>query len=297
MTSRQQEEALHYFRTHAKEWAKKAISSELGKVNVIQQRNQYVMKVLEDRSETRSMLDVGSGTGDLVCEIAKRGVSAFGVDFAQEMIDIALKNKEEMQLEMAHFECCSVFDCAFSDNEFDLISANGFIEYLSQEEMQDFFDLVQKLLAPHGSFVVSSRNRLFNIVSMSPFTESDLKGTDGEALIKEAMALTSNVGIAELLALNPASLQEPDTKLAKTGVDLESRFQYTPVQLMKLLSKRNLKPVELFPIHIHGVPPAFKNKHPDVHTSISNLLQTHAEKNTELIPFSSAFMLHVQKSD
>ncbi|UCF61344.1 MAG: methyltransferase domain-containing protein, partial [Anaerolineaceae bacterium] len=267
MTSKQQEEALHYFSIHAKEWAKKAISSERDKVNVIQQRNQYVLKVLEDRSETRSMLDVGSGTGDLVCEMAKRGVTAFGVDFAPDMIDIAIKKKEEMQLEMAHFECCSIFDCTFSDNEFDLISANGFIEYLSQEEMGDFFDLVQKLLAPQGSFVLSSRNRLFNIVSMSPFTEGELKGTDMEALIHEAMALAANVEFSELLAVNPASLQEPDIKLAKTGVDVKSRFQYTPVQLMKLLGKRDLKPVELFPIHIHGVPPAFKNKHPEVHTS------------------------------
>ncbi|KPK94706.1 MAG: hypothetical protein AMJ88_03320 [Anaerolineae bacterium SM23_ 63] len=297
MTSRKQEEALDYFTTHAKEWAKKAISSDRGKVNVIQQRNQYVLKVFEDRSETRSVLDVGSGTGDLVCEIAKQGVSALGVDFARKMIDIALQKKQEMQLEMAHFECCSIFDCNFTEREFDLISANGFIEYLSQDEMSDFFDLVQKILAPRGSFVVSSRNRLFNITSMSPFTKDELKGKDVEALINEAAALASNVDIAELLAIIPASLQEPDIKLARTGVDVESRFQFTPVQLMQMLNTRDLNPVELYPIHIHGVPPTFKGKHPEVHASISNLLQTHAEQNTEFIPFSSTFMLHVQKGD
>lgn len=297
MTSRQQEEALHYFTTHAKEWANKAVSSDRGKVNVIQQRNQYVLKVLKDRSETSSVLDVGSGTGDLVCGIAKQGVNAFGVDFAQEMIDISLKKKQEMQLEIAHFECCSIFDCAFSEKEFDMISANGFIEYLSHDEMSVFFDIVQKLLAPQGSFIVSSRNRLFNIISMSPFTRVELMGTDVEALMNEAIALASNVDIAELPAINPASLQEPDTKHVRTEVDVTTRFQYTPVQLMKMLNARDLKPVELFPIHIHGVPSTFKNKYPEVHASISNLLQTHAEQNTELIPFSSVFMLHVQKGD
>jgi 2-polyprenyl-3-methyl-5-hydroxy-6-metoxy-1,4-benzoquinol methylase len=295
MRSRQQKEALHYFKTHAQEWQKKAQSSDQQKVNVIRQRNQYVLKVLKERSETSFVLDVGCGTGDLVCEIAKQGITAIGVDYAQEMIDIALMKKQDLKLETAHFECRSIFDCDSSKQEFDVVSANGFIEYLSQDELSALFDIVCKILAPRGSFVVSSRNRLFNIFSMSAFTLMEMDGTDLEALMKEAMALVANAEIKELAAIKPASLQKTDTKHERTGVDVTTRFQYTPVQLMRMLGERGLKPIELYPIHIHGVHPTFKEKHPEVHASISDLLQNYAEKNTELLPFSSCFMLHAQK--
>lgn len=53
------------------------------------------------------VLDVGCGTGDLVCDLAKNEINARGVDFAQEMIDIAKDNAHKMGLEKAKFECCS----------------------------------------------------------------------------------------------------------------------------------------------------------------------------------------------
>jgi 2-polyprenyl-3-methyl-5-hydroxy-6-metoxy-1,4-benzoquinol methylase len=297
MKSKQQEEALDYFKTHAAEWAKKAISSERDSVNVIQQRNQFVLKVLDTRTETKKALDVGSGTGDLVCDMAKRGVSALGIDYAQEMVDIAQERKSQLQLEMAQFECCSIFDGTLSGASFDLIAANGFIEYLSRDEMQDFFDLVKDLLAPNASFVVSVRNRLFNLVSMSSFTSNEFSGTDVDALMNEALALSSNTVLTDLLEIEPAALQETDIKLVEPGVAVESRYQYTPIQIMRMLATRGLEAVELYPVHIHGVPPAFKKQHPEIHTSISNLLQSQAENSPELIPFASTFMLHLMKGE
>jgi 2-polyprenyl-3-methyl-5-hydroxy-6-metoxy-1,4-benzoquinol methylase len=295
MSSRQQKEALHYFKTHAQEWQKKAQSSDQQKVNIIRQRNQYVLKVLKERSETRVVLDVGCGTGDLVCEIAEQGITAIGIDYAKEMIDIALMKKQDLQLETAHFECCSVFDRDFYEQEFDVIAANGFIEYLSLIELSDFFDIVCRILAPRGSFIVSSRNRLFNIFSMSTFTLMEMDGRYLEALMNEAIAIVSGTEIKELMTIKPASLQKTGTKHERTGVDVSTRFQYTPVQLMRMLDERSLKTIELYPIHIHGVHPAFKDKYPEVHTSISDLLQNYAEKNLELLPFSSSFMVHAQK--
>ncbi len=72
MTNIQQEEALRYFRSHAEDWQNKAKASGEGKVNIIQQRNGYVIEIIKDRKETKSILDVGCGTGDLVCHIAKQ---------------------------------------------------------------------------------------------------------------------------------------------------------------------------------------------------------------------------------
>lgn len=297
MTTKQQDETLRYFKSHAEDWKNKAEFSDPQRVNIIQQRNRYVVKVINNYSLSGYVLDVGCGTGDLVCEIAQQGIEAIGVDYAQEMIDLATEKSQDSQLTKAHFECCSIFDFNFSERKYSLISANGFIEYISQDELSQFFDLVCDALAPQGSFVVGSRNRLFNIFSINKYTSHELAESDFDLLIKEAIALASGADIEELIKMECAPLQKPDTTHEKTKIDVTTRFQYTPLRLIRMLSERGLKPIEVYPIHIHGVPPAFKNRQPEIHTSISNLLQTYAEQSPELVPWSSSFMLHVRKVD
>ena len=295
MTDVQQEEALHYFNAHAEEWKNKAKAADAGQVNLIQQRNQYVIAIISDRKETISMLDIGCGTGDLVCEAAKKGINSIGVDFAQEMIDLALKTTKEEQLKKAKFECCSIFDFNLSEKKFDVISANGFIEYISQQELNKFFDLVCDALNPNGSFVVGSRNRLFNLFSLNSFTQQELDSSSIESLLKESMVFASGDNIEEVLKVEPAPLQNNDTQHTFTGIDVLTRFQYTPHQLVNMLKERGFEVVEVYPVHIHSLPSVFKEKHPEIHTSISNLLHSHARQCPELVPFSSSFMLHAQK--
>ena len=55
------------------------------KANVIEQRNEYILQVEDERPATRSFLDVVYGTGELVCHTARRGIDATGVDYAPEM--------------------------------------------------------------------------------------------------------------------------------------------------------------------------------------------------------------------
>lgn len=297
MTTFQQEEALRYFKTQAQDWQDKANVSDEIKVNVIKQRNGYVLKVIKNREETRSILDVGCGTGDLVCEIAKKGINATGVDFAQEMIEIALKKAQEEQLEKANFECCSIFDFDFSKSKYNVISANGFIEYITQNELNKFFDLVYEALAPNGSFIVGSRNRLFNIFSLNAYTQYEINESAVEGLLEEAIVLASGEGLEDLLKRKPIAFQKTDTKHTKTGIDVTTRYQYTPLQLITLLKNNGFNATEIYPIHIHAIPLVFIDKHPEIHGSISNLLQNYGRQSPELVPYSSSFMLHVQKED
>ena len=298
MKNVQQEEALRYFKTYAEGWQNEAKASGAGKVNKIRQRNGYVIEIIKDRKETKSFLDVGCGTGDLVCDVAKQGINATGVDFAQDMIELALNKAKGEQLEKAHFECCSIFEIDFSKHKYDVISANGFIEYISQNELNKFFDIVCDALNPNGSFVVGSRNRLFNLFSLNEFTHQELNESNVEALLKEAVALASGEKIEEISRrMEAAPLQKPDTQHPKTGIDVTTRFQYTPLQLMNMLNDRGFESVEMYPIHIHSVPLLFKDKHPEIHVSISNLLQAYARQCSELVPFSSSFMLHLQKNE
>lgn len=295
MTKKQQEETLDYFQSHAEDWHTKATGQNKKKVNVIQQRNGYVLQVIKERSDNGLVLDVGCGTGDLVCDIAREQVDAVGVDFAQDMIDISVEKASENQLGNASFECCSIFDFDFSSRQFDVISANGFIEYISFEEMDRFYDIVYDALPEGGSFIVGSRNRLFNLFSLNAFTLQELKDDNVEGLLNEAIHLASGDRFDDISEVEIVPIQDPDQKHEKTGIGVTTRFQYTPLQLVKMLSEKGFKPVEVYPVHIHSVPPQFKQKFPELHTAVANTLQKNCRNHLELLPTSSTFMLHLKK--
>lgn len=295
MITKQQQESLDYFKKHAEDW--RSIAEGLGdaKVNIIEQRNKYVQRVASEHTAIRSFLDVGCGTGELACYVARGGVDTVGVDYAREMIDLATKKALDEDISQVNFVYSSIFDFEIQPESYDLISANGFIEYISQQEMITFFDLVAKVLTPGGTFVVSARNRLFNLVSMNDFTLQELNAGTVDLLFREAVAWSNAREMVDVLNTDCAPFQESDTEHAKTGIDVTTRFQYTPLQLINLLRTKGLNAVEVYPVHIHGVTPSFKETHTKIHVSIGNLLQEYARHSTQLLASASTFMLHLKK--
>ena len=295
MPTKQQKEALDYFREKAEEWRTKATGDGSLRVNIISQRNGFVLQIAGERTSTRAFLDVGCGTGELVCDMARKGISSTGVDYAQEMIDLASRKAQAEGVADARFVRSSIFDFPIEKESYDLIAANGFIEYISLKEMEAFFDIVANSLAPGGSFVVGSRNRLYNLFSLNDYTREEFESGVAHVLIQEATALSAMVNLKEVVTKDCAPLQPAEAIHPKTGINVTTRFQYTPLQLIKLLQQRGLSAEEVYPAHIHAAPPSFRANEPSVHTSIANLLQTYARGNPQLIPVASTFMLHVRK--
>lgn len=296
MATKQQSETLKYFRRYARDWKRKANISTKDKVNVIKQRNDYVIKVVSERNNTNLALDVGCGTGDLVCELAKKGISATGVDFAKDMIDIAKKNARALNLKKAKFECVSIFDYNIEPNKYDIVSANGFIEYISYEEFKKFIKISFRILKPGGSLILGSRNRLFNIFSLNKFTEEEIDEGSLNALLLESVEIAKANNIRKLYGIRTVSLQKEGKKHHETEIKVNTRYQFTPVQLINMLRDNGFEAIEIYPIHIHGIFSKFKDKHQAIHGNISNLLQNYAQGNMSLIPQSSSFMIHVKKS-
>jgi 2-polyprenyl-3-methyl-5-hydroxy-6-metoxy-1,4-benzoquinol methylase len=295
MDTKQQSEALDYFRKHAGNWKEKGKMVSQGKVDVIKQRNDFVLKVIGEREKTEVVLDIGCGAGDLVCEIASKGIDAIGVDFAKEMIEIAEDNAREIQQGKARFDCCSIFDFQFDPDKYDVISANGFIEYISYRELDQLLDLCWNALKKGGSLVLGSRNRLFNIFSLNEFTKEEIESGSTTALLLEATQIVKSENIYDLTEFNAVSLQKEDKEHKDTGIKVSTRHQFTPAQLVNMLKDKRFEPIEIFPIHVHGVTAKFKDKNPTVHGHIANLLQNYADNNMDLIPQSSSFMIHVKK--
>jgi 2-polyprenyl-3-methyl-5-hydroxy-6-metoxy-1,4-benzoquinol methylase len=295
MTTNQQSQALEYFSKQAADWRRKAEQSGERKVNVIGLRNSYVLQVANERSLSLPFLDVGCGTGELVIEMSVRDVTCTGVDYSREMIDLAMSKARAESAARARFVCSSIFDFDMQPAAYDLISANGFIEYISLDQMLLFFDRVGAALAPGGSFVVGSRNRLFNLMSMNDFTLQEVKAGATPELLQEAVDWTNANGMLNVASGPCAPFQPRETEHPITGVKVKTRFQYSPLQLMNLLQERGLTTVEVYPVHIHGVTPQFKTEHAEVHASIANLLQDYARRNTRLLAHASTFMLHAIK--
>jgi 2-polyprenyl-3-methyl-5-hydroxy-6-metoxy-1,4-benzoquinol methylase len=294
MDTRQQNEALDYFKRHADDWQKKGSIDSQDKVNVIKQRNDFVLKVIGEREKTKTVLDIGCGTGALICEIASRGIHAMGIDFAKEMIEIAENNAKRIKQGKAKFECCSIFDFQFDPSKYDVISANGFIEYISHKELDQLLNLSLKALKKGGSLVLSSRNRLFNIFSLNEFTKEEVENGNITALLLEAIQIVKSENINDLVGFDTAPLQKEDERHKDTGIKVSTRYQFTPGQLVNMLKGKGFDPIEILPIHVHGVTPKFKDKHPSVHGNIANLLQNCGSMS--LIPQSSSFMIHVKKA-
>ncbi|NCC62737.1 MAG: class I SAM-dependent methyltransferase, partial [Verrucomicrobiae bacterium] len=187
MITRQQQEAHDYFRKHAEQWGLKAENYSSKVFNVIQERNKYVLDVARENAPIHSFLDVGCGTGDLVLQAASLGIPSVGVDFAEEMIEQAVRKMDDVKNSEAKFFHASIFDFKMDNEEYDLISANGFIEYISQKELAVFFDLVSRSLKHGGSFVCGSRNRLFNLFSLNAYTQNEIDSGIAGLLLKEAV--------------------------------------------------------------------------------------------------------------
>ncbi|MFX1384655.1 MAG: class I SAM-dependent methyltransferase [Promethearchaeota archaeon] len=295
--SKQQIDALEYFQKHAHEWAVKAKGKSLEKFNLIKERNDYVLNRLKNLKKKDLTLDIGCGTGDLVIEIAKKNIHSIGVDFAEDMIKIAKKNALKNNAHLAEFICQSIFEYDFEKHEYDLISANGFIEYISIEELNLLLELCHNGLKSGGSLVLGSRNRLFNVFSMNEFTEVEIAQNSINALILESIAWINGIKIEDIINMESLPLENLKQEQKITNINISMRYQFTPLQLIKLLKEKGFKVVHIYPIHIHGVVPKFKDLYPAVHKNIALLLQQYAIENINLLPNASTFIIHAIKED
>ena len=292
----QQEQTRQFFRSGADDWQNKS-ANQSGEYNMIQDRSRAVLEVIDNAENVLRFLDVGCGSGQLVIDVAMRGIGAEGNDFADEMILKCEENRKAANVS-AKFMGGSFFDVTFDKNAYDVISAQGFIEYLSPDEMTIFFELCFNMLRPGGSLVVGSRNRLFNAFSLNEFTTLEASLGTVNVLMSEAVALqTSGSQEAALEALRQYERIDPQPKIhPSTGIAVDTRHQYAPSDLIYRLRHLGFSPKTIFPVHYHGIPLNLKLDHPELHSQIAKIASDIGIQDQRLVPFSSTFVLQVLKS-
>jgi len=293
--SQQQKQTHRFFRRGAAAWQKKSVGAAKS-YNIVKGRNNAVLATLDSLRKPKALLDVGCGTGQLVVAVAQRGLRAIGVDFAQEMITACKANARAAGVAPA-FICASFFDLPVTDKTYDVISAQGFIEYISPAQMEEFFARSYRMLRPGGSLVVGSRNRLYNVVSLNEFTLMEMKLGVLEWLTREAVDLQgSGSAVKAIAALRRNERKYPQPKRhPATGVRVKLRHQYTPADLIFRLRKHGFRPRGLFPVHFHGLPPAYKDAHPEIHAELAALIGVLAPTDPRLLPYCSTFVLDARR--
>jgi len=282
----QQNQTKDYFDKSAKEWQKKSNSLNI-KIPVIQQRNSYVFDhVKKSKYKIKKFLDVGCGTGELVHQVSKRNIFSKGIDFSEKMID----NCNKYSNKNAQFICTDILNYK-SDMKFDLISANGFIEYISLIELNKFLKNTKKILKKNGHLIFSVRNRLFNIFSLNKFTEPELKLSTSNKLLNESLFFSNIKKFKSLEKLPKIDFQNKNFSHTHTGIGVASRFQYTPSQINRILSKYKFQIIDLAGVNTHILPRNLVHKNREKNQMYFDINQPFIFGSLSNIPFSSTFMV------
>ncbi|MGE0653361.1 MAG: hypothetical protein AB7P12_16695, partial [Alphaproteobacteria bacterium] len=189
------------------------------------------------------------------------------------------------------------FDFDPAGDAFDVISAQGLIEYISRAQLEALCRKVWSMLAPGGAFVVGSRNRLFNAFSLNAFTqlERDLGVLEPLQREAEALAGAADGGAALAAAEHGARVLPQPEKHPSTGVAVSVRYQYTPGELAALMRRHGFEPRIAVGAHYHGLPPAVAAEWPALHADLADTIYRERRGDHRLLPQCSTFVLDVRK--
>lgn len=294
MSKKQQQQTKIFFDKIHLDWHKRAIFNKKNHFNTINERNNFALHYFK-KLRLKRHLDLGCGSGELINITSKYSKKSVGIDFSNRMISTAKKKYGE-NIKRTFYSMDIKKYLGENKNKYDLISANGFFEYFSKNEMNDLFKKIKQNLNKNGYLIGSFRNRLFNIFSLNDFSLNELKAKNLNNLLNEAVLLNSpkykmilNKKIKHNFRLK--QITHPQTG----GVKVKIRNQYTPIEISTKLLKIGFSIENIYPINLHLINPKIKNHKVIIDLKRKSLKLYNDINFGSLISQSSTFMILAKK--
>lgn len=294
--NKQQEQTYRYFNDNVKAWQHQA---DVETYSLTKNRIAAVECTLAKIPNAKNVIDLASGTGDLCISLAQQGYDTLGVDFAPNMIIRAKENNDRAGTD-AEFICASVFDIEPEDR-FDLCSIQGLIDYISMEQLDTLLEKANHLLNPGGYLDISALNRLFNLYSLDSFTHMECELDMLQHLLDEAMLVGQAKNADELfekLRQRDFEYVHPSTHpRLYESIDIDTRFQYTPGDLLKRIEKHGFEVTAIYNIQYHGLPANMRDCCPDWFRTEARYVQDHFIDCVQLLPRCLGYVMEARKNE
>jgi ubiquinone/menaquinone biosynthesis C-methylase UbiE len=133
------------------------LAGKRGKYPDIFRRHGYILEMVQ--SLRGRALEIGCGSGELLCHLVKGNLTVVGVDLTRSMIEAsrALVG-ERCKGKKVDAAVADIEDLPFRDESFDLVIAAGVIEYLASDEKA--LRGLYRILKPGGVVILSVRNKV-----------------------------------------------------------------------------------------------------------------------------------------
>lgn len=266
-----------YFEAEAEQWMDESYKGDATVYPTAEHRARIVLRHAGQTGRSLRIADLGCGGGGVSIPLARAGHTVIGVDRSEAMLELARDHANEQEADVGkrlEFKLGDVLDPPVEPGSFDMVIAMGLIGYLEDEAL--LFQVADKLLKTGGELLVSCRNRLFNLNSLSWRTRREFGRDDIDALLGEMEDCYKPVSDGSLIAflarLETAArnLREQLSDTAGSGAAspagamanlfapaadrIEAR-QQTPAMMAGLAEANGFAPGKLWGVHPHMIDP------------------------------------------
>lgn len=120
---------------------------------------EYFRPYIQRNNSRTRILDIGSGPGTYTELLAKEGFQAQGVDYSQEMVEVAKKRTNNA----IPFSVADIYHLPFKDNSFDIVIC--FAVFQTVEDCDRALAEIFRVLKPRGVIIITTLNR-FSLLSI-----------------------------------------------------------------------------------------------------------------------------------
>ena len=133
----------------------------------------FVADLLQVREDFRTMLDVGTGTGQIPIELCRRhpSVHVTAIDMAEEMLRVGQANVDREKLtERIRLQLCDAKRMPFADASFDAVMSNSIVHHIP-EPFAVFKEMV-RVVKPGGLLFVRDLLRPIDETALRGFVQT-----------------------------------------------------------------------------------------------------------------------------